>query len=91
MAYSARKKRAGEGGRVHVMSGEREESACYCQSCSATVCVEHTILFLAWFYRSSEENMYNIMGLFRSARFDLIAVDAIGNCVGAGGGRRRRS
>jgi hypothetical protein len=51
MAYSACKKGRERGGRVHVMLGEREESILLCQTCSATVRVEHTILFLAWFYR----------------------------------------
>lgn len=68
------------GGRVHVMLGECEGSAYYCHSCSATVCVEHTSLFLAWFIVQVKKYAQHIsqMDLFQSARFDLIAVDAFG-------------
>ena len=121
------------GGRLHVRLGEREGSAYHCHSCSATLCVKHTSLFLAWFIVQVKKYAQHIsqMDLFRSARFDLIAVDAfcrkpltilqwhtkgiksawrdicilkrevecdnegdgwgIGNWLGAGGGRRRRS
>ncbi len=91
MAYSACKKGRERGGRVHVMLGEREESAYYCVRLAVQLYASNTLFFFLCGFIVEVKKIFTIQWFFfRSARFDLIAVNSIGHWVRAGGGRSKR-